>query len=136
MTSLPQKLSTELDWSQPEPTLDEDILLQHLGYPLTFEYLQPLLVSNMYAVQAAYDRRVTRENFSRLLIHSMNFNNCMARLATMQEMTAAMGLGQLTSTWMKQQEEVLRARADGVRKEIANTLELLSACREPGEPVS
>jgi len=136
MTPQPQKVKGELDWSEPDPHVDEDVLVQYISGPLTFDNLQPLLVSNMYAVQSAYDRRATRDNFSQLLIHTMNFNNCMARVAMMHEAKTAAQLGQMTDSWVKQQEDIFRTRAEGVRREIISTLELLRECRDPGEPVS
>jgi hypothetical protein len=123
-------------WSEPEPALDEKALIVNLSFPLTFQYLQPLLVSNMFAVQAAFDRRATRENFSDLLICAMNFNSYVTRAVTMDEAAVALENKKLSFEWLKSQEGTSRNRADTLRKQMIETLKLLHECREPGEPVS
>ena len=126
----------KVDWSKPAPQLDERELVQHLALPLTTDNLQSLLVSNMFTVQDAYDRRVTAPNFHEILITSMNFNNFMARTAMMEEVITALQTGALTTTWAKDRANQLRLRAAEIREEVFKTLWLLSECRQPDDPVS
>ena len=126
----------KIDWSQPAPQLDEKELCRHLALPLATENLQSLLVSNMFTVQDAFDRRVTAPNFHEILINSMNFNNFMARVAMLEEVAKALQTGEFTTSWVKNREQELRTSASAVREEIFKTLWLLSECRQPGDPVS
>lgn len=123
-------------WATPCPQLDEKELVQHIALPLTVDNLQSLLVSNMFTVQDAFDRRCTAPEFHHILINGMNFNNFMARVAMMQEVIGALHSGELTTTWAKEREHQLRLRAESIRQEVIKTLWLLSECRQPEDPVS
>ena len=131
-----QTSQTKTNWSEPDLNLDEKSLIINLSFPLTSQYLQPLLVSNMFAVQAAYDRRVTRESFSDFLICAMNFNSYITRAVTVDEMAVVLENRKLTIEYLKSQEEASRNRAETLRKQMVETLKLLRECRDPGEPVS
>lgn len=124
------------DWSKPDPKLDERELAKFLSLPLSIENLQPLLVSNMFAVQDAYDRRVLAPYFCEILVNSMNFNNFMARVACVQEMQLALETGEMSTTWLKAREGELREKASGIRQTVIATLKLLHECRQPEDPVS
>ena len=132
----PTPSQPKIDWSKPAPQLDEKELVRYLALPLTTDNLQSLLVSNMFTVQDAYDRRVTAPNFHEILITSMNFNNFMARTAMMEEVIEALISGEFTTTWAKERMSQLRSRASDIREDIFKTLWLLHECRQPDDPVS
>ena len=138
MTPQPQTppAQPKTDWSKPAPQLNEAELCRHISLPLTIENLQSLLVSNMYAVQDAFDRRVTAPMFNDILINGMNFNNFMARVAMMQEVIEALKSGELSTTWANAREKELRERAALIRESVVQTLYLLNQCRQPDDPVS
>ncbi len=139
MTPQPQTQPAKpngVDWSKPCPQLDEKELVQHIALPLTADNLQSLLVSNMFTVQDAFDRRCTASNFHDILITGMNFNNFMARVAMMEEVIHALHTGELTTTWAKERADQLRTRAELLRQDVIKTLWLLHECRQPDDPVS
>jgi hypothetical protein len=126
----------EEKWSVPEPALDEKELIKYLSMPLSVEHLQTLLISNVFAVQDAYDRRVLRGYFYDTLVNSANFNNFMNRVATMQEAARALENGTLSTTWLKEKEDDYRACAHRARTAVIGILRMLSECRQPTDPVN
>lgn len=137
MPSLPTITKSPPRFEPPEVHLNEIEMRRRLSLPLTGENFYALVTTNFLVALAAYDHKVTRDYFEKLLVTTFNFQNRMVRCSELGSVIDKIEGGEpLILSELKEEMGAQLAAAEAERHAILKTMELFAEMRGPEDSVS
>jgi hypothetical protein len=113
------------------PLIREDVIKNTLSLPVVTEHIDQLNMANMLAILDGYDRKLLRDEFSKILSTGFQFFDASARLDLIFSLKKLFEAEAPQQKLLDEAAVGLTQRADHWRKRLYEIMEVVSQC--PGD---
>ncbi len=119
-----------------DPILNEDMILAGLCAPASLDTADQLQEASWMSIANAYDRKIEREPFVKLISAAMTMNNNLGRLLVTVRVRDMLERGKLTKEQLDEAAASLIGYSESARVDLYKLTELVAQCPTSLDKVS